>query len=140
MSHPDPRLVAHSASVETLLRCWVRETGRPAPCDGVLRIPLPASGTALLVPVRYWSPTGWHRFGLPRLADVSDDAPVVDAVTVAALLTREYPSGGPALSGITPTNPGAATSVGDDGIGLVAGVADSLRRVTTYVSERRTQP
>ncbi|MER8223662.1 IucA/IucC family protein [Streptomyces sp. NPDC094143] len=140
MSHPDPRLVAHSASVETLLRCWVRETGRPAPCDGVLRIPLPASGTALLVPVRYWSPTGWHRFGLPRLADVSDDAPVVDAVTVAALLTREYPSGGPALSGITPTNPGAATSVGDDGIGLVAGVADSLRRVTTFVSERRNQP
>lgn len=140
LSHPDPRLVAHSASVETLLRCWVRETGQPAPSDGVLRIPLPASGTALLVPVRYWSPTGWHRFGLPRLADAPVDAPVVDAVTVAALLTREYPTGGSSPSGIPHTNTGAVASVGDDGIGLVAGVADSLRRVTTFVSERREQP
>ena len=55
----------------------------------VLRIPLDASGTALLVPVRYWSPTGWHRFGAPLLEGGRHDAPPVDAVTLAALLGRE---------------------------------------------------
>ena len=60
-----------------------------APDDGTLRIPLPTSGTALLAPVRYWSPTGWHRFGLPHLADAPADAPAADAVTVATLLARE---------------------------------------------------
>ncbi|MEV5356108.1 IucA/IucC family protein [Streptomyces sp. NPDC052693] len=140
MCHPDPRLVAHSASVETLLRCWVRETDQPSPSDGVLRIALPASGTALLVPVRYWSPTGWHRFGLPRLADAPTDAPVVDAVTVAALLARESPTGCMAPSSVPTGELDAVASAGDDSIGLVAGVADSLRRVTTFVSDRREQP
>ena len=65
LDHPDPHTAAQAAAVENLLRCWVRETDLPAPADGVLRVPLPASGTALLVPVLYWSPTGMHRFGLP---------------------------------------------------------------------------
>ncbi|NED75591.1 iron transporter, partial [Streptomyces sp. SID9944] len=65
LDHPDPHTAAQAAGVENLLRCWVRETGAAAPDGDVLRIPLPASGTALLVPVRHWSPTGWHRFGLP---------------------------------------------------------------------------
>ncbi|MFJ3441756.1 IucA/IucC family protein [Streptomyces sp. NPDC086081] len=140
LCHPDPRLVAHSASVETLLRCWVRETDQPSPSDGVLRIALPASGTALLVPVRYWSPTGWHRFSLPRLADAPAEAPVVDAVTVAALLARESPTGCMAPSSVPTGELDAVASAGDDSIGLVAGVADSLRRVTTFIRDRREQP
>jgi siderophore synthetase component len=91
--HPDPHTAAEAAGVESLLRCWVREAHLPAhlpvPDNGVLRIPLPASGTALLVPVQYWSPTGWHRFGLPHFAGTPDESPVADAVTVAALLARE---------------------------------------------------
>jgi siderophore synthetase component len=112
--------------VENLLRCWVRETDLPAPASGTLRIPLPASGTSLLVPVRYWSPTGWHRFGLTRLANVSEQAPPVDSVTVAALLTRESPSA---------EAPGSAR-----GADLVARVADSVRRTATFVRERRENP
>ena len=77
--------------MENLLRCWVRETGLTAPGDGTLRVPLPASGATLLVPVHYWSPAGWHRFGLPRLADAPEQSPTVDPVTVAALLAREAP-------------------------------------------------
>src|SRR5205085_671398 len=65
LEHPDPNTAAEAATVENLLRCWARETDLRAPDDGMLRIPLPASGTALLAPVHYWSPTGWHRFGLP---------------------------------------------------------------------------
>ncbi|MEV0438147.1 IucA/IucC family protein [Streptomyces spectabilis] len=98
LDHPDPQVAAQAAAVENLLRCWVRENGITAPDHGSLRIPLHASATALLVPVDYWSPTGWHRFGLPYLEDGPDSAPPVDAVTVAALLTRETASmeeGGP---------------------------------------------
>nr|WP_234363236.1 IucA/IucC family protein [Streptomyces formicae] len=89
LEHPDAHTAAQAAAVENLLRCWVRENNLPAPDQGALRIPLAASGTALLVPVHYWSATGWHRFGLPYLADGPDSAPPVDAVTVAALLGRE---------------------------------------------------
>ncbi|MGA5896936.1 IucA/IucC family protein [Streptomyces venetus] len=129
LTHSDPHTVAQAAAVETLLRCWVRETGHPTPCDGILRIPLPATGTSLLVPVHYWSPTGWHRFGPPRLADAPDHAPPADAVTVAALFTREASAGASGSSGAS-----------DTGVGLVAGVADSLRRVTDFVRDRREHP
>ncbi len=89
LEHPSPHVAAQAAAVENLLRCWVRENGLPAPERGTLRVPLAASGTALLVPVHYWSATGWHRFGLPHLEDGPVGAPPVDAVTVAALLGRE---------------------------------------------------
>ncbi|MFI1678642.1 IucA/IucC family protein [Streptomyces sp. NPDC020607] len=89
LEHPDPHVAAQAAAVENLLRCWVRENNLPAPERGVLRVPLEASGTALLVPVHYWSATGWHRFSLPYLEDGPASAPPVDAVTVAALLGRE---------------------------------------------------
>ncbi|MEU9574628.1 IucA/IucC family protein [Streptomyces massasporeus] len=141
LEHPDPHTVAQAAAVENLLRCWARETDQPAPADGVLRIPLPASGTALLAPVRYWSPTGWHRFGPPRLADAPDHAPPAEAVTIAALYMRETPSAG---SGIGSAHdslpmgaPSPATAGFSDGAGLVAGVADSLRRVAGFVTARR---
>ncbi|MEX1654755.1 IucA/IucC family protein [Streptomyces pseudovenezuelae] len=123
LSHPDPHTAAEAATVENLLRCWVRETGLPAPADGILRVPLPASGTSLLVPVHYWSPTGWHRFGLPRLADAPDQAPPADAVTVAALLTRESSA--------------TETPAASGGVELIARVADSVRRTATFVRERR---
>ncbi|MFJ6728287.1 IucA/IucC family protein [Streptomyces sp. NPDC091281] len=74
-----------------MLRCWVREVRLPAPDDGVLRISLPASGTTLITPVLYWSPTGWHRFGPTRLADSTALAPPADAPLIAALLARESP-------------------------------------------------
>ncbi|GHD04473.1 hypothetical protein GCM10010313_20800 [Streptomyces violarus] len=152
LDHPDPHIAAQAAAVENLLRCWVRENNRPAPADGVLRIPLPASGTALLAPVRYWSPTGWHRFGLPQLADAPGHAPPADAVTVAALLTRETfaesldigPGVSPAhdsgLTGAPSPAIGVAADDGPGGVGLVAGVADSLRRVAAFVSDRRDHP
>ncbi|OIJ64702.1 IucA/IucC family protein [Streptomyces mangrovisoli] len=125
LDHPDPRVAAEAAAVESLLRCWVRETGRTAPVDGILRVPLPASRTALLVPVRYWSPTGCHRFGAPRLAE---GAPPADAVTVAALLARE-----------TPGRP-AGADPGGEATDLVGRVADSVRRTAAFLRERRREP
>ncbi|MFE5545246.1 IucA/IucC family protein [Streptomyces sp. NPDC056534] len=120
LDDPDPQRAADAAAVENLLRCWVRETNLPAPGSTTLRIPLDASGTALLVPVRYWSPTGWHRFGAPALEGLPATAPAVDAVTVAALLSRE--SGRP------------------EGTELVGRVADSARRTADFLTERRRSP
>ncbi|MGI5136383.1 MULTISPECIES: IucA/IucC family protein [unclassified Streptomyces] len=128
LEHPDPHTAAHAATVENLLRCWVREHDLSAPVDGTLRIPLPTSGTALLVPVSYWSPTGWHRFGPPYLAGAPETAPPADALTVATLLARET---GPApLSGSAPGH------VAD----LVARVADSVRHTTAFVAARPERP
>jgi len=137
LEHPDPGTAAQAAAVENLLRCWVRETNLPAPDDGTLRIPLPASGTALHAQVRYWSPTGWHRFGLPYLSDAPHSAPPADALTVAALLARETT----ACDGDSAREAAlAAATTPDTGTDLVARVADSLRRTVTFITDRRAHP
>nr|WP_200428544.1 IucA/IucC family protein [Streptomyces sp. NE5-10] len=120
LDHPDPQRAADTAAVENLLRCWVREKNLPAPDAGTLRIPLDASCTALLVPVPYWSPTGWHRFGTPTLEGLPSSAPAVDAVTLAALLSRE-------------TGRAEATE-------LVGRVADSARRTADFLAAGRRDP
>ncbi|NEY36910.1 iron transporter [Streptomyces sp. PRKS01-65] len=136
LEHPDPSVAAQAAAVENLLRCWVRETGVPAPRDGILRVPLPAGGTALLVPVRYWSPTGWHRFGPPYPADAAHPVPPADAVTLAALLAGQVT--GRADRGVG--DRAQATAAGTAGAGLVARVADSVRRTTVFIRDRRQRP
>ncbi|MER8067692.1 IucA/IucC family protein [Streptomyces sp. NPDC094034] len=120
LDHPDPLKAADAAAVENLLRCWVRENDLPRPEGQVLRIPLHASGTALLVPVRYWSVTGWHRFGMPFLESAPQDAPAAEAVTVAALLGRE--------------------SGRYQGGELVGRVANSLLHTADFLAERRRRP
>ncbi|WP_437112696.1 IucA/IucC family protein [Streptomyces hydrogenans] len=120
LDDPDPQRAADTAAVENLLRCWVREKNLPAPDAGTLRIPLDASGTALLVPVPYWSPTGWHRFGHPTLEGLPSSARAVDAVTLAALLSRE-------------TGRTEATE-------LVGRVADSARRTADFLAAGRRDP
>ncbi|MFF9523893.1 IucA/IucC family protein [Streptomyces achromogenes] len=158
LDDPDPHTAAQAAAVENLLRCWVRETGLAAPATASLTIPLPASGTALIAPVRYWSPTGWHRFGPPRLASAPGTAPPVDAVTLAALLTRETPTPPGPPGRTAPTAPGPRTdrdgATGSGGTGrtpaahtdlpagvdLVARVADSVRRTAEFIRYRRAHP
>ncbi|WP_442816712.1 IucA/IucC family protein [Streptomyces sp. NBC_01304] len=98
-------------------------------------MPLDASGTALLVPVRYWSPTGWHRFGAPVLEGGRHGAPPVDAVTLAALLGREAATATASLTG--PAEPGDDGGASGDGADLVGRVADSVRRTTTFLADRR---
>ncbi|MEU5824810.1 IucA/IucC family protein [Streptomyces sp. NPDC047803] len=120
LDHPDPLRAADTAGVENLLRCWVRESDLPRPAGETLRIPLPASGTALLVPVLHWSATGWHRFGPPALEQAPPTAPAADAVTVAALLGREAGH--------------------HDGADMAGRVADSVRRTAAFIDERRRRP
>ncbi|MFB7464999.1 IucA/IucC family protein [Streptomyces sp. NPDC056224] len=138
LDHPDPAVAAEGAAVENLLRCWVREAGLHRP-DGLaatpLRIPLPASGTALVVPVRYWSPTGWHRFGPARLAAAPAGAPALDAVTLAALIAREGTGTHAATATAT-----AAGSCGRGNADLVGRVADSVRRTAEFIADRRERP
>ncbi|MEU0599482.1 IucA/IucC family protein [Streptomyces sp. NPDC006393] len=144
LDHPDPHTAARAAAVESLLRCWVRETGIADPGSDTLRVPLPASGTALLVPVHHWSPTGWHRFGLPRLAGAPAASAPADAVTVATLLAREAVIPPAVPVGAPPAVPAAgvppAAPVGDEAVDLVARVADSVRRTTLFLTDRREHP
>ncbi|WP_265295368.1 IucA/IucC family protein [Streptomyces sp. SHP 1-2] len=118
LAAPEPSAVAQAVGVGNLLRCWVREAGLAVPDGGMLRVPLPASGTALVVPVRYRSPTGRHRFGPARPEGAPESAPPVDPVTLAALLARETGGGGD----------------------LVTRVADSVRRTAAFVRDRRADP
>ncbi|WP_097956162.1 MULTISPECIES: IucA/IucC family protein [unclassified Streptomyces] len=120
LDDPDPLRAADSAGTESLLRCWTRETDLPRPDGDTLRIAFPASGTALLVPVRYWSATGTHRFGAPALENAPAGAPPADAATVAVLIGRE----------------GGESGAGD----LVARVADSVRHTAGFIDQRRRSP
>nr|WP_249417045.1 IucA/IucC family protein [Streptomyces sp. TS71-3] len=126
LENADPGTAAQAAGIENLLRCWVRENDLSAPGHPTLRIPLDADGTALLVPVHYWSPTGWHRFGLPVLEGTPDGAPPPDAPTLAALLVRA------AVRSSTPPDGPLA-----DGGDLVARVSDSVRRTAAFLAEGR---
>lgn len=139
LDHPDPGVAADAAAVENLLRCWVREAAvrRPdGPPGTPLRIPLPASGAALLVPVRYWSATGWHRFGPAWLAGAPATARALDAVTLAALLAREGTVPCP-----TAASGSAARHAGRPGSAdLVGRVADSVRRTAEFIADRRERP
>ncbi|MEU5126431.1 IucA/IucC family protein [Streptomyces mobaraensis] len=124
LDHPDPATAADSAAVDALLRCWVREHDVDRPPGHCLQLPLATDGNVLHVPVRYWSPTGRHRFGAPTLLNAPDGAPALDAVTLAALLGRE-----------------AAHRRGrGSAAGLVGRVADSVRRTAAFVEERRARP
>lgn len=127
LDHPNPWAAADACAAENLLRCWVRETGAAPLGTDTLRIPLPATDAALLVPVRHWSATGWHRFGPPVFDGGAQNAPALDAVTLASLLGREAVSGErlSALAGITE---------------LVGRVADSVRHTARFLSFRRDAP
>ncbi|WP_031075836.1 IucA/IucC family protein [Streptomyces sp. NRRL S-118] len=161
LDDPDPRRAADAATIENLLRCWVREKNLAEPAGATLRIPLDASGTALLVPVHYWSPTGWHRFGPPALEGVPRSAPPADAVTVAALISREAHHTATREAGHGPdtAHPGEpAAHTGEesdpepdhtphtggtghhDGADLVGRVADSARRTAAFLTHRRGRP
>lgn len=120
LDHPDPLRAADAAGTESLLRCWTRENDLPRPEGDTLRVDFPATGTALLVPVHYWSATGAHRFGAPVLEGAPEKAPPADAVTVAVLIGREADRNGSA--------------------DLVARVADSVRHTAGFVEQRRRSP
>ncbi|MEU9121650.1 IucA/IucC family protein [Streptomyces sp. NPDC048506] len=152
LDHPDPAVAADAAGIEHLLRCWLRENGTSRPAGSRLRIPLRAAASALHVPVRYWSPTGWHRLGAPTLEGAPAGAAPLDAVTLAALLRREAAHGGDRRASdggehrvadaderSDPQGEAAQTPDGD-GAELVGRVADSVRNVATFLADRRARP
>ena len=126
--HPDPAVAADCAATESLLRCWVRESGITDPPGSLLAVAL-GDGLHLVIPVRYWSPCGWHRFGRASLvagAGAYEGGHPVDAVTVAALLARGGSGGEPV----------APRHVAD----LAGRVVDSVRRTAAFITEHRRAP
>ncbi|QIS14074.1 IucA/IucC family protein [Nocardia arthritidis] len=122
LDDPDPVRAADAAATEALLRCYVREFGVAVPSAGRLELELAATGLRLCVPVLYRSATGWHRFGVVRLADGQR----ADVALVAAAVIREATR---RLGGAPHT-----------GAAAVARVLDSAQRIAAHLSERRARP
>ncbi|SFC47410.1 IucA/IucC family protein [Streptomyces aidingensis] len=121
LDHPDALLAGDAAATETLLRAYLRETGTAVPPAGQrLLLDLPASGVRLSVPVRYRSPTGWHRLGR---AEVLPAGAPADAALVAAALIRQTTAG----RGLPP----------HPGTDAVARVLNSARRTAVHLAAAR---
>src|ERR1700749_3347744 len=54
-------IAADTLTVESLLRCWVRENNIPRPVGDTLAMHI--GDIIVNVPIHYWSETGLHRFG-----------------------------------------------------------------------------
>ncbi|MEU9608655.1 IucA/IucC family protein [Streptomyces sp. NPDC048057] len=127
----DPRGAAEHAHVEALLRCWLRETGREVEA-GPLRVELPTAGLALVTEVTHRSPTGWHRFAPVRLEGPGGPlGTTADPVTAVALLSTEAAARTVAAGRTIPS-----AEVAD----LVERTAESVRRVATFIADRRARP
>ncbi|GLF94974.1 IucA/IucC family protein [Streptomyces yaizuensis] len=127
----DPRGASEHAHLEALLRCWLLETGTPV-APGPLRIELPTAGLTLVTEVTHRSPTGWHRFAPVRLMGPGGPlGAAADPVTAVALLSTEAAVGGGSRPGGVP-----AGEVAD----LVERTAESVRRVATFIGDRRGNP
>ncbi len=108
---------AAAAAVETLLNCWVRETGAlRAAKPGPVRLRLERLAVDVTAQLGAWSPTGRHVWTDARIGGVT-----IDPVTLAALLARVA---------------GGAGDVAD----LVVRVADSVARVTAFLEARSREP
>ncbi|MGW1377930.1 IucA/IucC family protein [Streptomyces sp. NPDC002446] len=152
LDHPDPAVAADAAGIEHLLRCWLRENGSARPAGGRLRVPLRSGASALHIPVRYWSPTGWHRLGAPTLEGAPAGAAPLDAVTLAALLRREAAHGGDRRAsdggehrvadggGLPDAEAGPPQTPDGHGAELIGRVADSVRNVAAFLADRRARP
>ena len=111
----DPAVAAARLGVESLLRCWIRErqVPRPAAADLVLEI----GEATVTVPVRYWSATGWHRFGLA----VTEQGPITPG-ELARLM---------GLAG------GAAVEAADE---LAGRATESAERIAAHLADRAAHP
>jgi siderophore synthetase component len=114
------------ASRQRLLNAFLREAGIHDVRQGRLRVPLPASGRALIVDVRHRSALGHHEYGDDVLLERSDGgrAAVLDQDAFVAALLRELTC--------------ACNGNGDGRAGraeLAARIADSTARTARYLRE-----
>ncbi|MCM3885599.1 IucA/IucC family siderophore biosynthesis protein [Frankia sp. R82] len=119
--------VAADITTETLLRCWLRESGVPVPAGTeTVRVRLVASGLSVRARLTHRSPSGWHRFDQPELVGASGaPAAPVDAGVLAALIIQE----------ITATHDPPTT-----GITALQRIADSTARIAGHLQARRSAP
>ncbi len=117
--------VADDLVTETLLRCWLRETGaRPDADTRTIDIGLPVSGLSIRAMVTHRSPSGWHRFTQPELVSPAGTPSPVDAGLLATLLVREITA-----------EQGLPAAHGTEALGQII---DSARRIAAHLDARRT--
>ncbi|EIV95475.1 IucA/IucC family siderophore biosynthesis protein [Frankia sp. QA3] len=122
---PTAAAVADDIVTETLLRCWLRETGALPDADArAIDVGLPASGLSIRAMVTHRSPSGWHRFAQPELVPPAGTPSPVDAGLLAALLVREIAA-----------EQGLPAAHGAEALGRII---DSARRIAAHLDARRT--
>jgi len=148
---PEPSLAADGATIGNLLRCWVREQAIPEPADRILRLTLANSDVRIEVPVTYWSPVGWHRFGPARLVDTGYvDTGFVDSVNAGDRYADDQ-HWGPGVDPVhKPVDPATLAAVlaleatgGDQqdlAAQLVGRVAYSAANTARFLAERWNRP
>lgn len=132
-----PRQIAEYATMQSFLNCYLREMGgaqivepgsqvlgAAIEASRLIRCSLPHQGIQVLAPLRYWSPTGRHRFSFPLYyRAVGQKGPLpLDYITMAALLAKEL-----ILSG---HDAGSADE-------LLLRVIQSCRNIATFVETRQ---
>lgn len=112
---------ATTAATETLLNCYLREARADlAPHDDTLRIPVRGGEAAVVVEVRYWSPTFRHRYSGPAGLAIGDGQPT--------------PLGLPALAGLLFDELGVDTATTTMGRML-----ESVQSVAQFLDVRRAE-
>jgi siderophore synthetase component len=115
--------IADDLVTETLLRCWLRESGPlPVTDDGAVQLGLPSSGVTVRVTLTHRSPSGWHRFAPPELVPPGGSPSTVDGGLLAALLVREITA-----------EQGRAAAHGTEALGRIM---DSARRIAGHLEAR----
>ncbi|MCK9893071.1 IucA/IucC family protein [Frankia sp. AgB32] len=119
-------VIADDVVTETLLRCWLRESGPvpPITAEGAVELRLPASGLTVRVALTHRSPTGWHRFSAPALLPADGTASPLDSGLLAALLVREITA-----------ELGRPAAAGSEALGRIV---DSARRIAGHLDARRS--
>ena len=111
---------AHAAAVETLLNCYLRESTEWRITGDELIVPVLGGAAVIVARVRYRSATFRHRYELPVLFRVGDQAP--------------RPVGYPTLVGLLLDELG-----GGEQAGLLSRMVDSIGNVAEFIDERRVE-
>ncbi|WP_219418633.1 IucA/IucC family protein [Pseudonocardia nigra] len=136
ISPAPPRAIAERAATKRLLNAFLRETGGDPPADPGLRVPLPASGCALLGTIRHRSVLGHHDYGDEFCVqhDDSDTARPVGHDELVTLLLTEVAALAARTAG-EPSDGPARTAE------LAAQIDNSVARTTRYLQcERPPRP
>lgn len=105
---PNPQIIAERATLTNVLNCYIRETGKGEklefsswfPGSSLLVIKLTAQRMKLMIPLKYWSPTGRHLYeSTVYVCGANQDPQLIGSWTAIAWLIDDLRAPGDERSG-----------------------------------------